>query len=228
VLAQDGGIDVPREIALEVQPPRPVSGNRDQGHEGPVAEQEQGRGRQEAAAPDPQIEQGGEEVADPDPLENTHDPHVLAVKDEKREHVERQPDSENDSCPPQRMDQKRHSPFAFRRSPRKGERHRNADDEEKKGEDRVGVRPAVPLGVKERRVDVLPGARRVHHQHSRDRGSSEDVEGNEAISDFKLVVVDLPESALGVDFRVGTAHGRTVIRSPGLTDRLTGPFGPTA
>ena len=60
------------------------------------------------------------------------------------------------------------------------ERHRHADEEEEEGEDRVGIRPAVPLRVAQRRVNGRPGSRVVHDDHARDRRSPHRVDGVEA------------------------------------------------
>jgi len=61
-------------------------------------------------------------------------------------------------------------------------RERRADDEQKKGEDQVGRRPAVPLSVIERPVLILlaPLAGVVDQDHGQDRQAAEDIEREEA------------------------------------------------
>ena len=59
---------------------------------------------------------------------------------------------------------------------REGERHRHADDEEKEGEDRVRVGPAVPLGMEKRRIDGRPAPRVVDEDHAGDGRAPEDVD----------------------------------------------------
>jgi hypothetical protein len=48
------------------------------------------------------------------------------------------------------------------------DRHGDTDDEQEEREDQIGGRPAVPLGVQKRRVDVGPAAGVVDEDHPGD------------------------------------------------------------
>ena len=63
---------------------------------------------------------------------------------------------------------------------RQGEGDRDPDDEQEEREDQVGGGPAVPLGVLERGIDGLPGARVVHQDHPGDREAAEDVQRHQS------------------------------------------------
>src|SRR4051812_37933941 len=52
----------------------------------------------------------------------------------------------------------------------------DADDEKKKWKNQIRRRPAIPLGVLERRINRRPRPRIVHEEHSGDRQSAEHIE----------------------------------------------------
>ena len=62
-----------------------------------------------------------------------------------------------------------------------GQRDGDADDEEKEGEDPVGDRAAVPIGMQQGRVDVRLVARVVYQDHSGHGQSAKDIEGEQAL-----------------------------------------------
>ena len=70
---------------------------------------------------------------------------------------------------------------AFFNAPRKRERDRNADDEQKERKDEIGWRPAMPFGVLQRPVDAGPRAGIVYEHHSGDRDAAKNVERNEPV-----------------------------------------------
>src|SRR5437870_7677320 len=70
----------------------------------------------------------------------------------------------------------------FINSSSKRERNRDTDNEQEEGKDQICRRPAVPLGVLERPVDMRPRAGVVYQHHAGDRQAAEDVERDETIA----------------------------------------------
>ena len=176
VLAQDLAIDVRREVSLEVVMACPVAGHRDERHQAPVGEQENDDSGQGAALSAEKEHEGRNQEAHRDALEDARDAHVRAVEKRDRKSVDAEADREDDGGAAQRVENEPAPAGGFCRAAAEGKRHRHADDEEKERKDRVRVGPAVPLGVQERRVGVVPGAGVVDDDHAGDRQAAEDVE----------------------------------------------------
>jgi hypothetical protein len=100
----------------------------------------------------------------------------------ERKPGEEQAESEEEDGPPHDLKMKR-PPVAAgpRQAPGEGVGDGHADGEEKEGKDEVGRRPAVPFGVEERPVRLVPVAGVVDQDHGGDGQAAEDVERAQAL-----------------------------------------------
>src|SRR5205807_4086033 len=80
------------------------------------------------------------------------------------------------------FDEERSTRIAAFNSLSKGEWNCYAYDEQKKRKDQISRRPAIPLCVFERPINVRPSPGIVDKHHARDRETAKDVERNQAIA----------------------------------------------
>ncbi len=154
--------------------------------EDPRVEREEdadGDGHSDSPAP-PHREQDprAEDVREANAREDARDAQVRQALEKRHEGVERhEPADEDDRHPsPERVPREIAAIRALRHALLEREDARDADDEEEPREDEVRRRPAVPLRVVERPVEVPPVPRVVHEDHPDDRQAAEHVEGGEA------------------------------------------------
>ncbi len=179
--------DVPVEVGAEVIAGREVAAHRDawhgnEDHDRPVGQRQPGRPEHQrpALCPAPGVvgaprhgrppeQKRRHEVTDGNALQHTRD----ADGAELPAGIERedQPEPEDDERPLDDLPRVPHGPAR--------QRDRHADDEEKEREDEVGRRAAVPFGMTQRRVDVLPVAGVVDDRHPGHRQAAEGVEGRQ-------------------------------------------------
>ena len=174
--AQQRAVDVGGEIPRLAEIARAVAGHRHQRHQAPVAEQQHRGGRRLTPPAGGQVDQRGGEIAERDALEH--------ARDAQRRPVEPRKAVEHDA---QREDHRRAAQHAHEHGPAhpasrawaQGQGNRGAHDEQEEGEDEIGGRPAMPVGVAQRRIDGAPGARIVHQHHGRHRDPAQGVEREE-------------------------------------------------
>ena len=166
------------------------AGDRHEAHEGPVADEQRGgdggeRAGAVARVPDGEADEAGDEVADGDAGEDSEDAQVGEV--EVGERAEEQFDGEDDggrggtTCRARvRLAAYPECRQGYGRCGRDGKDDGDADEEEEVGEDEVGEGEAVPFGVVELGVDVVPVAGIVDEDHERDGEAAEDVDGEDA------------------------------------------------
>ena len=138
-------IDPCGEVALGVERPR--------GEQGPVRHEQRRGAPGGAARPRGEVDRSGEEDADADALEHSRNPVVLPVEGEESDQVEKQSEHDENPGADHGLAQERVDAGSRREPAAQRQGHRDADREKEKREDRVGVRPSVPLGVLELRVD---------------------------------------------------------------------------
>lgn len=164
--AQHPGIDAAGEIHQRL-----VTAGRKQ-H--PVAKQEADDDRPLHAPIQPQRHKRRCRVADPDALQDAPGPERGSVVGPHRHRMQRQAQ--------QHQPQRAQSDLRRRRAGPQTQRDGNPHNEKEGGKDQVGRREAVPAGMLERRIDVLPAARVVDQQHRGDGPAAQHVHGRKARS----------------------------------------------
>ena len=150
-------------IAFRVDVRRADPGDGHEGHQGPIAEQtEHGPYLQHPFATVDK-HQRHHEVADRNALQHTGNAPGFQQALERARSEEtkgitgqEKTESEKDGGPLDRLDDNLPLVDAGLQSPAQGQDDGHADDEEKEREDEVRRRPAVPLRVQQRPVDVPP------------------------------------------------------------------------
>ena len=182
VAAEDDMVDPGGQVAVRAQVPGAVPGHRHQHHRQPVAgEQSQ---RQRSPAPG---RRDGARRARPRGRRRRSaagpgDAGGRPVDGVEREPTQEEAEGEEDRGPPHDLPVER-APVAAgaREPPGEGVGNGDADREEEEGKDEVGRRPAVPLGMEERSVGLVPVPGVVHQDHGGDGHSPERVQGAQAL-----------------------------------------------
>ncbi len=139
------------------------------------------RDSRDAAPPHGEHEPRSEEVDDADAGQDSGDPEALEAVQKRNERIERhQPAHDDDRHPaPEGVACEVETVGALRHALLEREHAGDAHDEQEPREDEVGRRPAVPLRVVERPVEMCPVARVVDEDHPHDGQAAKQVEGCE-------------------------------------------------
>jgi hypothetical protein len=125
-------------------------------------------------------EQSGKKITESDALQNAGNSHRREVKFGNEAEQNSQGKDNGASLEDLNID-----PGLSGASPdssRQGQRDRDPDDKQKKGENKVSGRPAVPDGVTERRVNILPASRIIYQDHPGYGDTSKSIQRGETLS----------------------------------------------
>ena len=153
-------------------------------HQQPVNNQQSDR--DDDLRPDFRVQKNdrSKEITDGDALQHAGNANSRELKIRKA--CEKNSQRENDQRAPDDLQVKIALAAAAFNATAKREWNRHANDEQEKRKDEIGGRPAMPLRMRERPIDVTPGARIVYQHHPGDRDAAKHVERNEAVTSYSL------------------------------------------
>ncbi len=179
VAGQEHPIDVLGEVADRFEDAGAVTGDGVEGHQHPVRSADTNDDGSLAAPGGVEKDERPDEIADSDALEDTGDPDSGEVVG--REAGEEQPEAENQRAAAEGVADEDGLVSAFFDPSREGECHGDADDPQKEGENEVGGRPAVPVGVKKRGICLGVRAEVIDKHHGCDGGAAKGIERDEPL-----------------------------------------------
>ena len=104
----------------------------------------------------------------------------MKIHTDERRSVHEKPDHDEQQTAYENVQQELPARIAFFAALRKRKNQRNAHKKQKRGENKIRRRPAVPFGMRDGPINFFVAAGIVHQDHPSHREAAEDVQANQA------------------------------------------------